>query len=91
MIQQFPVHGRAAAGAQQRILTEGGQEQLSEGGPRQHAVTPGIEGPGGGKERGQQFPHLLVARVTVQAKVANALKALGQDVLHHPADETQDR
>ena len=91
MIQQFPVHRRATAGAQQRVLTEGGEEQLSEGGPRQHTVTPGIEGPGGGKERGQQFPHLLVARVTVQAKVANALKALGQDVLHHPADETQDR
>jgi len=61
MIQQFPVHRRATAGTQQRVLTEGGEEQLSEGGSRQHTVTSGIEGPGGGKERGYQFPHLLVA------------------------------
>ena len=90
MIHQFPVHGHVATRAEQRVSAEGLVEEPLEGFARKDAVAVGIGRCVARKELLHLMADGLVADVAVQAVIADPLKSLGQQVLDHTTDESQD-
>ena len=90
MIHQFPVHGRLATRAEQRVAAKGLIEEPLEWFAGKNTVAVGI----GWWVTRKELLHLmadgLVADVAVQAIIADPLKSLGQQVLDHATDESQD-
>ncbi len=77
MFDQFQVHGMAATRAQQGILPEAVLESFGEGSAGNDTVAFRIDGRVAGKDLLQLLPCLFVARIAVEAIVADALKAFG--------------
>ena len=89
-MNQFQFHGSATARTAQRVGAEAFKEELGEGGSGKNMVSSGVSRYVGRENHGDVLSHELIAGVAVETVVANPLKALGEDVLDHPADETED-
>ena len=90
MIDKFQFHAVPATGTDQRILAKAFAEEFGERTSGSDAIAFRIRRGVGGEDLGEMLPHLLIADIAVQSVVADALKSLGQNVLNHSSDETED-
>jgi hypothetical protein len=89
MIHQFPLHRNVATRAKQRISPAEFLEQQLKRFARDDPKAAGIRRRAAGKDLRKLVTNGFVAEVAVQPVIADPLEPLGQDVLDHPADESQ--
>jgi len=77
--------------AKQGVFAKAFPETLRQRFRGQDAVTSGVIGPVGRYHIRQLFSHRLIAYMAVHPVIADSLKSLGQDVLHHSSQELQGR
>lgn len=90
MINQFQRHIVTTFRTKQGVFTEAVEETLLKRFCRQHSVTSGVGGHISGNDLFNEFSHFLISGISMQAVIANSLKALWQDVLYHSSNELQD-
>lgn len=86
---ELEFHFPTALGAVKGILVEGLRKALLKGLGRHHPIgSINVFGRHFGKQLRESFPNLLVLTVGMDSVVANSLKPLLENVLHHAADES---
>jgi len=90
VVDQFEFHGAFAPRAEKRVASEAFKEELPEGLPGQDAEAFGAGGYFGGEHCGDPGAVVLVVDVAVESVVADALEALGEDMLNHAPDKAKD-
>lgn len=90
MINQFQRHIVTTFRTKQGVFTEAVEETLLKRFGRQDSVASGVGGPIIGNDSANEFSDFLISDISMQAVVANSLKALWQNVLYHSSNELQD-
>lgn len=89
MVDQLQFHDSVASRTSERVAIKGLEEELSEGFAGEDAKAFGIGRHVMREDLGEMCSDLLIADITVQAVIANALEALWENVLNHTTDETK--
>jgi len=90
MTNQFQQHLVIALGTKQGVFTEAVEETLLKRFCRQYSVASGVGGHIIGNDLANEFSHVLISDISMEAVIPNSLKAFWQNMLDHSSNELQD-
>ena len=91
MVDQLQFHDPVASGTEERVAAKVLEEELLKWFTWKDAEAIGIGRYIIREDLGELSSDILITDIAMQAVIANALEALWEDVLNHPADKTKDR